>query len=328
MLAGSAWVGSAGSAGARRVGGTLVVMAADTGEAPDGIVLAGGSGTRFGGDKTAATVGGRSLLGRAVQVLADAGAVTVVVVGPRLPVDVGVDVGCRLVLTREDPPGSGPVAGLLAGLAEVRSSRVLVLAADLPGVHVGVLRDLLAALGGPVATDGPGGADAAVAADAGGRAQWLTAAYRTTALLAACEATVAEATARPAGARGPSLKAVVARLRWVEVPARPGWGRLVDVDTPQDLTRARLDDWTAQLIEELALAPALEGTDVQTLVDLVLDLAKDAAHTVARPAAPLTTFALGLAAGLQTGRGDGGTATDLASLRGRIEAMLQDHGER
>jgi hypothetical protein len=31
--------------------------------------------------------------------------------------------------------------------------------------------------------------------------------------------------------------------------------------------------------------------------DLVLDLARDVAHGVARPAAPLTTFLLGLAAG-------------------------------
>jgi len=118
---------------------------------------------------------------------------------------------------------------------------------------------------------------------------------------------------------------VVARLAVIEVAPRPGWGRLVDVDTPEDLTRAVLDDWAQQLIDELTLAPALGGADAPALVDLVLDLAKDAAHTVARPAAPVTTFALGLAAGLQAGRGDGGTVTDLASVRGRIEAMLRAH---
>ncbi|MBE3001313.1 molybdopterin-guanine dinucleotide biosynthesis protein [Nocardiopsis sp. HNM0947] len=32
-------------------------------------------------------------------------------------------------------------------------------------------------------------------------------------------------------------------------------------------------------------------------VDRVLDLAKDAAHSVARPAAPLTTFLMGVAVG-------------------------------
>ncbi|WP_026127212.1 DUF6457 domain-containing protein [Nocardiopsis xinjiangensis] len=32
-------------------------------------------------------------------------------------------------------------------------------------------------------------------------------------------------------------------------------------------------------------------------VDRVLDLAKDAAHSVARPAAPLTTFLMGIAIG-------------------------------
>lgn len=286
----------------------------------DGVVLAGGTASRFGADKTAAVVGGRSLLGRAVQALADAGAGRVVVVGPRRPDDVRI--GCPLTLTREDPPGSGPVAGLLAGLGAVTAEVVVVLAADLPGVGPALVGDLLSELDRPT---GPGEhPDAAVAADADGRAQWLTAAYRAQPLADACRTVEAEAAGRE---RGPSLRAVASRLSRRDVAPRPGWGRLVDVDTPQDLTRARLDDWTRELVEELALAPALVGTETQELVDLVLDLAKDAAHTVARPAAPLTTFALGLAAGLQTGRGDGGTATDLAALRARIEAMLHAHGD-
>lgn len=285
--------------------------------AVDGLVLAGGAGRRFGGDKTAAVVGGRSLLGRAVQTLVDAGTGTVVVVGPRLPDDAG-DLGAagpRLVLTREDPPGSGPVAGLLAGLREVTAPTVLVLAADLPGVTAVVLADLLAAL------DADAGADAAVAVDAGGSAQWLTAAYRTSPLRAACEAAVAGAK----GDRGPSVKGVVGRLALVEVAPRPGWGRLVDVDTPQDLTRAVLDVWAQRLVDELGLAPALQGTEAPALVDLVLDLAKDAAHTIARPAAPVTTFALGIAAGLAAGRGEPAGAAELAALRARIDALIDAH---
>jgi len=282
----------------------------------DGIVLAGGAGTRFGGDKTAAVVGGRSLLGRAVQTLVDAGTGVVVVVGPRLPEDLttGPD-GARLVLTREDPPGSGPVAGLLAGLREVGAPTVWVLAADLPGVSRAVLADLLDAL------DADPDAEAAVAADAGGRAQWLTAAYRTAPLVAACEAAVAGAT----GDRGPSVRGVVGRLAVAEVAPRPGWGRLVDVDTPEDLTRAVLDDWAQRLVDELALGPALAGTEVPAVVDLVLDVAARAAHTVTRPAAPVTTFALGLAAGLQAGRGDGHGAADLAALRAQVDALIQAH---
>ena len=292
----------------------------------DGLVLAGGAGARFGGDKTAALVGGRSLLGWAVQTFVDAGFGTVVVVGPRLPDErSGADEvghagaaapGPRLVLTREDPPGSGPVAGLLAGLREVSAPTVLVLAADLPGVTPALLADLLDALAGDA------GAEAAVAVDAGGRAQWLTAAYRTGPLRAACEAAVTGA----AGSRGPSMKGVVGRLAVVEVAPRPGWGRLVDVDTPQDLTRAVLDDWAHRLVDELSLAPALQGTDAPAVVDLVLDLAKDAAHTIARPAAPVTTFALGVAVGLAAGRGEPSGAAELAALRARIDALVAAHG--
>jgi hypothetical protein len=48
-------------------------------------------------------------------------------------------------------------------------------------------------------------------------------------------------------------------------------------------------------IADLALALDLDPRTVDR--DLVLDLAREAAHGVARPAAPLTTFLAGLAAG-------------------------------
>jgi hypothetical protein len=53
---------------------------------------------------------------------------------------------------------------------------------------------------------------------------------------------------------------------------------------------AELDDWARELSEALGL-PA-DAVDVA----LVLNLARDAAHGVARPAAPLTTFLVGYAA--------------------------------
>lgn len=52
-----------------------------------------------------------------------------------------------------------------------------------------------------------------------------------------------------------------------------------------------LDDW----IVEVAQALGIDRPGVT--VDEVLDLASVAAHTVVRPAAPLTTFVAGLAAG-------------------------------
>lgn len=59
-----------------------------------------------------------------------------------------------------------------------------------------------------------------------------------------------------------------------------------------------LDDWVAALAAELDVDPA--AVDVRHL----LDVARDAAHHVDRPAAPLTTFLVGYAAGLRGGGAD------------------------
>lgn len=52
-----------------------------------------------------------------------------------------------------------------------------------------------------------------------------------------------------------------------------------------------LDDWTGTVCGELGLDP----TDVDR--DLVLNLSRDVAHGVTRPAAPLTAYLIGLAVG-------------------------------
>ena len=52
-----------------------------------------------------------------------------------------------------------------------------------------------------------------------------------------------------------------------------------------------LEDWIDTVCRELGLDRANMDRD------LVLDLAKDVAHGVARPAAPLTAYLLGLAVG-------------------------------
>ena len=56
-----------------------------------------------------------------------------------------------------------------------------------------------------------------------------------------------------------------------------------------------LVEWAEAVRRELELADTdpLGKEDV----DRVLDLARDAAHSVARPAAPLTTYLLGIAVG-------------------------------
>ncbi|TQN30956.1 hypothetical protein FHX37_0845 [Haloactinospora alba] len=54
-------------------------------------------------------------------------------------------------------------------------------------------------------------------------------------------------------------------------------------------------EWAQEACAELEISTEVEfdGADV----DRVLDLARDAAHSVARPAAPLTTYLLGIAVG-------------------------------
>lgn len=59
-----------------------------------------------------------------------------------------------------------------------------------------------------------------------------------------------------------------------------------------------LDEWAAHVAAELGLI----GVDID--VDAVLGLASVAAHNVVRPAAPLTTFIAGLAAGHAGGSAD------------------------
>jgi hypothetical protein len=56
-----------------------------------------------------------------------------------------------------------------------------------------------------------------------------------------------------------------------------------------------LAEWVLELAAELGVDPAAVDRD------LLLDVARDAAHGIARPAAPLTTFLVGLAAGLAGG---------------------------
>lgn len=71
-----------------------------------------------------------------------------------------------------------------------------------------------------------------------------------------------------------------------------------------------LDEWSAAV----TVALGLDYADPR-MRDSVLDLARDAAHGVARPAAPLTTFLLGIA----VGRG-----ADIHAAAEDIRALLPD----
>lgn len=72
-----------------------------------------------------------------------------------------------------------------------------------------------------------------------------------------------------------------------------------------------LEDWTAAVVAELGIADLVDGSTR----DLVLDMTKDVAHGVARPAAPLTAYLMGLAVGRA------GTAAGAAALAERISTL-------
>ncbi|ADP79250.1 DUF6457 domain-containing protein [Pseudofrankia inefficax] len=72
-----------------------------------------------------------------------------------------------------------------------------------------------------------------------------------------------------------------------------------------------LEDWVARAGDALGLDPA--AVDVAQL----LDLTRDVAHGVARPAAPLTAFLVGLAAG-QAGGGPAAVADAVATVRAAL----------
>lgn len=243
----------------------------------DAVVLAGGAARRLrGADKPGVRVGGRPLLDRVLSACAGA-RTTVVVAGPR-------PVARPVTWAREDPPGSGPLAALDAGLRHTTAEHVLVLSADLPFLAGATVHELLAALLSS-------GADGALLTDGDGRDQPLVAAYRARALRRG----LAALTAGHGGLAGLPLRRLTAGLALVRL-ADPVAS--FDCDTWDDIAAARtrirehgyvLDEWITAAKDEL-------GIDLDVDTGALLDLARDAAHGVARPAAPLTTFLVGYAA--------------------------------
>ena len=82
-----------------------------------------------------------------------------------------------------------------------------------------------------------------------------------------------------------------------------------------------LDNWLKEAAAALEVSPADAAILGEDAVTVLLDLARDAAHGVARPAAPLATFVLGLAVGAS-----GGDMDDLRRFARRL-AELADGWE-
>ncbi|MFH8771173.1 NTP transferase domain-containing protein [Streptomyces sp. NPDC017958] len=266
----------------------------------DAVVLAGGAARRLGGvDKPRLRVGGRALLDRVLAACAGA-ATTVVVAAPR-------PTARPVRWAREEPAGAGPVAALEAGLRLSTAEHAVVLSADLPFLEAATLERLLTALRDT-------GADGALLTDADGRDQPLVAAYRTAALRRELSALAAGHD----GLTGLPLRRLTGALDLTRVPDPLA---SFDCDTWDDIADARarirehghvLDEWISAVKDEL-------GIDLDVDTGALLDLARDAAHGVARPAAPLTTFLVGYAAA----QGGGGPEAVAEAARKAVALALR-----
>lgn len=86
----------------------------------------------------------------------------------------------------------------------------------------------------------------------------------------------------------------------------------------QETTRETIEQWVQELARELEI----DGVPID--VDAVLSLAGVAAHTVVRPAAPVTTFLIGYVTGLAeaSGQADFERASRAAT---RVAERLLEH---
>ncbi|GAA1739398.1 molybdenum cofactor guanylyltransferase [Microbacterium paludicola] len=181
------------------------------------IVLAGGRSSRMAGrHKPAIPVGGVPIVARGIAALRLIGAEPLVVGEAD-----GVPAGTPVI--REDPPFSGPLAAVAAGLRalEARAGGViLLLGGDMPFASPATLRRL---------AESASAARPALAVDPDGRAQPLCAAWDEAALRERL-ATIGDPVNRP-------LRLLLGEsLAPVHMPVLAP--ELLDVDTPDDLREA------------------------------------------------------------------------------------------
>ena len=278
------------------------------------IIVAGGRARRLGGaDKPMVPVAGRRLIEHALD--AAAARRPVVLVGGPFEID-----DERISWTREEPPFGGPAAALIAGLnalePDVAAEEVLVLAADLPDA-VRLVRLLDAE---PLPAD----IDGIVATDAAGRTQWLAGRYRLAALRRAARAV--------GDADGVSMRELLSHVRLRTVPVGDAAADLDTWEAIEEYRRAHpttaepttdqkddtmtespsdLETWVLGAAAELGVDPGEVPTG------LLLDVTREIAHEVVRPAGPVTTFLIGLAVGR-------GSTVDEAVAA--VRALIADRG--
>lgn len=198
----------------------------------DAIILTGGRSSRLDSiSKSEFVVEESTLLRRTLNSAADARRVVVVGHEPSTTLADGV------VLVREEPPFSGPVAAIAAGVVALQTSAkkssdavsdaLLVLACDMPHI-IRAVPTLLAAFEAASTVDG------VIAIDEGGRRQPLAAVYRTRALVAALEA-ASDPTREADPLAGLAMFRLLDHMNLTEVMVAAG--ATADVDTWDDAVR-------------------------------------------------------------------------------------------
>ncbi len=184
------------------------------------LILAGGDSRRMGRDKTRIEFDGQPLLQRVIGQMK--------VLFPQVLVSVRqARVGIDVPQICDEIPGAGPLAGLCAGLEHAETPWVFAVAADMPFLNPGLIGQLAQKRN----------SSQAVVPVVKGYPQPLTAFYARSAL------PVIQAVL--AGSGKHSLRSVLERLDvlWVDeknlIGADPGLRSFVDLDTPDDLLRAR-----------------------------------------------------------------------------------------
>ncbi|MEO7665283.1 MAG: molybdenum cofactor guanylyltransferase [Candidatus Limnocylindrales bacterium] len=196
-----------------------------------GIVLAGGRASRFGADKLRATLDGRPILHLALDAVARIAPEVIVVVAPGATPHLPDLAASHLRVVHDPEPFGGPLVGLVAALATVRTPVALVAGGDMPRLVPAVLARLLAALD-PEAGSALARPHAAIL-EVAGRVQPLPMALVVAPALDTAQSLLARDRRSLRELLGSLDAALVPVADWMALD--PSGVTLVDIDRPADL---------------------------------------------------------------------------------------------
>jgi molybdenum cofactor guanylyltransferase len=107
-----------------------------------GVVLAGGSARRFGGDKLGEDLGGSPLLHHAVGRVARVCGSVVVVIAPDGP-EPAMPEGFAVRMVRDEVADEGPLRGAAAGLSAAETDWAVLAGGDMPDLQPLVLEEMI-----------------------------------------------------------------------------------------------------------------------------------------------------------------------------------------